>query len=297
MSYQSVFMALAIATAAPAQAESLAAEGELPPADEFRDTAAGHGSVSVVYLDSLANGFWVTPHVKAPLGTTRDRGVGLDASYNVANDWSIFGGIRYFHNVSTPPGGPEQRISAWQDLTLGAAWHKRFGNYDFTPSATVNIPTHDYPVTGNAYTGQHLHQLLLAATLSHQFDFTNFYYKIGYGYAFSQKVLGFDTGYQRLDAELGWFVNDRFSMHTFVTGRDGFGLTGPETGQLIAAGNSALAIKKAQVAQHDYHAWGLGFDYDFGNRWLASLSAQHAFWGNTVFDFKYALEARLTRSF
>jgi hypothetical protein len=27
------------------------------------------------------------------------------------------------------------------------------------------------------------------------------------------------------------------------------------------------------------------------------MSIQHEFWGDTVYDFKYALEARLTRNF
>jgi hypothetical protein len=41
----------------------------------------------------------------------------------------------------------------------------------------------------------------------------------------------------------------------------------------------------------------LGFDYDFGNRYTGTAAIQREFWGETVFDFKYALEMRLTRSF
>jgi hypothetical protein len=297
MSYRIVFMTLLIVATA-AHAESLPqADGELPPADEFRDTAAGHGTVSVVYLDSYVNGMWLTPHSKAPIGTVRDRGLGVDASYNVSNDWSIYGGIRYFNNVLKPPGAPEQRESAWQDITLGAAWHKRIGGYDFTPSVTASIPSHDYSISSDAYTGQRLHQLLFAATLSHQFDFTNLYYKLGYGYAFSQHVFGVNTGYQRADAELGWFVNDRFSVRTFLTGRDGFGVSYPEFGPLVGRYGPDVVARKIQLAEHSYHAWGLGADYDFGNRYVASFNVQHMFWGNLANDLKYAVEARLTRSF
>lgn len=262
------------------------------------DNPAGHGSVSVVYLDDYVNGMWLTPHFKAPIGSVRDRGLGLEASYNVSNDWSIYGGIRYFDNSLTPPGESEQTISAWQDITLGAAWHKRIGNYDFTPSATANIPSHDYPVTSDAYTGQRLHQLLFAATLSHQFDFTNFYYKLGYGYAFSQRLFSVNTGYQRADAELGWFANDRFSVRAFLTGRDGFGTSLPEFIKLAGGPDGAeIVANKTRLAEHSYHAYGLGLDYDFGNRYALDVSVQRLFWGNVANDLKYALEARLTREF
>jgi hypothetical protein len=261
------------------------------------DSPAGHGDVAVVYLDNYSNGMWYTPHFKFPIGTVRDRGIGIDASYNISSDWSIFGGIRYFHNELDPPGMPEQQTSAWQDFTLGAAWHMHFDGLDFTPSVSANIPSHDYPIIGDAYTGQNLNQLLLAATLSHQFDFTSIYYKLGYGYAFSEHVLGVDTGYQRADAELGWFVNDRFTLRAFLTGRDGFGVSLPEYKQLFAARGSQADANKVRIAEHSYHAWGLGFDYAFGNRCTASLSAQHMFWGNLANDLKFGLEARLTRSF
>ena len=132
-------------------------------------------------------------------------------------------------------------------------------------------------------------------TLAHQFDFTNFYYQLGYGYAFSQHVLGIDTGYQRFDGTLGWYVNEKFSVNGFVTGRAGFGVRGdlgPPPNPL-----NTFWYERGRITQHDYHAYGLGFGYDFGNRYAASASIQREFWGDTVFDFKYSLQAQLTRSF
>src|SRR5262249_2089456 len=155
----------------------------------------------------------------------------------------------------------------WQDITLGASRRFDLNGYIFTPSATAIIPSHDYPFFGLATVGQRLHQLVLGATLAHQLDFTNFYYKLDYGYAFSQHVLGVNTGYQRYDGELGWFVNEKFSVRGFLTGRSGFGLT--------ARGAPPPGFDpyfKAQTAQHDYRALGFGFDYDFGNRYLLSSS-------------------------
>jgi hypothetical protein len=288
---------IALALAGATFTSPAAAQADAPSAGDIGDSPAGHGSVSLTYDHYFENGVWVTAHTKVPYGTVHDQSIGFEGSYNVSDDWSVFGGIRYTNNVDHPIGKQEQTISAWQDISLGAAWHKHFGNYDFTPSVTANIPSHDYTVAGGGYTGQHLHQLLLAATLSHQFDFTNFYYKLGYGYAFSQKVLGFDTGYQRFDAELGWFVNDHFSVRSFATGRGGFGLTVAEVGRFVAAGNTELALQKTRVIEHSYRAWGLGADYDFGNHFVASIDAQHLYWGASVFNIDYDVQVRLTRNF
>ena len=268
-----------------------------PASGGVEDNPAGHGSVSVSYINTLEHDVWGKPYLKRnPFGTVRLQGLGLDGSYNVADNWTIYGSIRYVDNVAKPISGPEQRVSDWTDATLGAAWHTLFNGYEITTSATTNIPVNDYTTIGGAYAGQHLQQLLLDVSLAHQFDFTNIYYRLGYGYAFSQKVRGFDTGYQRYDAELGWFANERFSVRGFLTGRGGFGLTGFEYQQALAAGK-ITASDRARTAEHSYRAFGLGTDYDFGSNWLASLSVQHAYWGATVFDAKYALEARLTRSF
>ena len=293
-----IVMVLSIAAADLAHAESVPPEDANVPAPEtFGETAAGHGSLWASYTNTFEHDVWVKPdQKKAPYGTVRLQGAFLGGSYNVTDDWSIDGSIRYVDNVARPLGKPEQDVSGLQDATLGAIWHKNVSGYEITTSATATIPVRDYEIVGGAYAGQHLRQLLLGISLAHQFDFTHIYYRLGYGYAFSQKVLGFDTGYQRYDAELGWFVNDRFSVNAFLTGRGGFGLTAFETVHALATG-TLTALQRAQVSEHSYRAWGLGADYDFGNRYVASCNVQHTYWGANVFDAKYALEARLTRNF
>lgn len=293
-----------------------------PVKQSVQDSATGHGSISIGFFDTDINGFWLRSNIKLPLGNVHMLGTGLDASYNLNNDWTIYGGIRYFEGrangpdmfvncpttappqcAGAPPQTPQHPESpflddgnyhgAWQDWNFGVAYHANIGNYYITPAATAYIPTHDYPTFGNAVVGQDLRQLLLAVTLSHQFDFTNFYYKLGYGYALSQHVLGINTGYQRYDGELGWFVNDKFSVRGFVTGRSGFGARadfGPPS-------FDDFWYERQRFTQHDYRAYGLGFDYGIGERYTASISVQHEFWGDSVYDFKYAVEARLTRSF
>lgn len=315
-------LVLSLAGTTLAMPASAQVQPTAPSSGNAGDSPAGHGSVSVAFFDTAIDGFWLRSNLKLPVGAVHMLGTGLDASYNVSDDWTVYGGIRYFTGRSggpfpnCPTLAPPQCAGqpplanphpdapflddgnyhgAWQDWNLGVAWHANIGNTYITPSATAFIPTHDYPTYGNAVVGQDLRQLLLDVTVSHQFDFTNFYYKVGYGYAFSQHVLGVDAGYQRFDGELGWFVNEKFSVRGFVTGRAGFGARadlGPPPVPL-----PDVWYERQRLTQHDYHAYGLGFDYGIGDRYTASANIQREFWGDSVFDFKYALEARLTRSF
>lgn len=294
-----------------------------PAGDDLRETAQGHGSISIAYLNTYVNGFHVDSNIEVPVGVMHSQGVAFDVDYFVADAWSVHVGLPYIDNryngaphcpttappkcAGTPALDPQHPESpfwddnryhgAWQDWNIGVAWHSHINDYYITPSITAIIPSHDYPFFTNAAVGQRLHQVMLAATLAHQFEFTNIYYKFGYGYVFSQHVLGVDTGYQRLDGELGWFANERFSVRGFITGRIGNGISAMEGTPLFNGFTNDFWYHHDQTAQHNYGGVGIGFDYALGSRYTLTAGVQHEFYGNTVFDFKYAVETRLTRSF
>lgn len=291
--------------------------------DDLAQTARGHGSISIAYLGSYVNGFHLDSETEVPNGAVHSRGVAFDVDYFVADDWSLHLGIPYLDNrfkgvphcpttappecAGIPPLDPPHPESqflddnhyhgTWQDWTLGAEWHTHIGDYYITPSITAVIPSHDYTFFANAAVGQRLNQLLLATTLAHQFEFTNLYYKLGYGYAFSQRVLGHDTGYQRFDVELGWFANEKLALRAFVSGRLGNGMSAADLLPLTDGQTSEYWYRHDQLSEHSYFGAGFGFDYALDDRYTLSAGIQRAFWGETVFDFEYAYEVRLTRSF
>jgi len=294
-----------------------------PLGEDAQESARGHGSISAAYLSTYVDGFNLDSHTEVHPGIFHSQGVALDVDYNVSDDWSVHVGLPYFDNryngvphcpttappqcASVPALNPQHPESAfhddnryhgsWQDWDLGVAWHTHISDYYLTPSLTAILPSHDYPFFTNAAVGQRLRQLQIAATLAHQFDFSNIYYKVGYAYVLSQHVLGVDTGYQRYDLELGYFVNEKLSLRAFLSGRDGFGLSATELGPLTAGQTNAYWYHHDQLAKHSYYGAGAGVDYALGDRYTLSAGLQHALWGDTVFAFKYALETRLTRSF
>jgi hypothetical protein len=253
-----ILSALLLACAVPGAAQvSNPAQQMADPADRTpQDSAAGHGSISIAYLNTYVNGFWADSNTKLPNGAVRSQGVALQAEYYVSNDWSVNVGIPFFRNkylgnqphcpTTVPPqcapgnpGGvpalnpphPESNFiddgqyhGTWQDYSFGASYHTQIEDYYLTPSVTAVIPSHEYVFFDNAAVGQRLRQLMLAVELDHQFQFTNIYYKLGYGFAFSQEVLSENTGYQRFYGELGYFFNEKLTLRTFLSGRLGNGL-------------------------------------------------------------------------
>lgn len=310
-----------------------------PPLAEG-ESMRGHGSFSITYLNTYVNGFWLDSNTKEAIGPERSLGVALDFDYYVADAWSVHVGIPYLSNKYTgpqphcpttappqcAPGNPQyQNIpvlnpphpesqfiddgkyhSTWQDFSLGAAWHTDVNGYLITPSVTAVIPSHDYVFFDNAAVGQRLHQLVLAGLLEHQFEFTNIYYRLGYGYAFSQHVTAYDsnnvayrfnTGYQRFGGELGYFINPKLSVRALLSGRIGNGASAGEILPLAAGQTDDIWYHHDQISEHTYFGAGLGFDYNLNDHYSLTADIQREFFGELVFNFKYAFELKLSRGF
>src|SRR5450432_3197071 len=85
---------------ASVHAQTSDSTNEPPPAvSETSETQKGHGSISVAYLNTLANGMVFAPNQPAaPGGTVRSRGVALDLDYYFADQWSVDIGIPFLSN-------------------------------------------------------------------------------------------------------------------------------------------------------------------------------------------------------
>lgn len=311
----------ALAQTAPS---SHIADSAQPPSDTLGETAKGHGAISISYLNTYVNGFYVDSNTKIPTGAVRSQGVALDLDYNFAEDWSAHLGIPFLSNrydgpaphcpTNTPPQcagapvlnpqHPESQFlddgnthGTWQDWTLGAAYHTHIGDYLITPSITATIPSHGYVFFANAAVAQDIWQLEFAATLAHQFAFTNLYYSLGYGYVFTERNLGTSVSHNRWDLELGYFVSEKLSLRTFTTGRVGHGYTAAHLLPITDGQTNAYWYHHDQISEHNYAGVGLGLDYQFADNYTLSTSIQRLIWGETVFDFKYAFEARLIKQF
>jgi hypothetical protein len=296
----------------------LAAEPAPPLNSSSEGTAKGHGSVSVGYQNTYVNGM-LFPTGEAPIGSVRIQSISLDLNYFFADRWSAQLGIPFIeskysgpvpHCISQAPPQcagqvvpvhphPESQFlddgsyhGAWQDWMLGVAYHGNVDDYLLTPSITAHLPSHHYTFFANAAVGQDLRKLEVAIDLAHQFDFTNLYYRIRAGHVFVERTLGQSVDYDKLDLELGYFVNETWTLKVFGVGKKGNGYTGPPV-----ARTTEEWYHHDQRAKHNYANLGAGFDYHFDDKYSLSATVQRLVWGQAVFDFKYSLDVHLTRQF
>ena len=294
-----------------------AGEAPAPIEDVLEGSEKGHGTMSIAYLNTLVNGFRVSDSNIVPIGSVRSHTVDLSLDYHITDRWSLHAEIPYLVNryqgtrphcpTAAPPQcanipalknpHPESRFlddgsfhGDWQDWTFGAAYNADLEGFFVTPYLTIYIPSHDYTFFSQAAVGSGLQRVELGATLAHQFDFTQLYYRIGYARVFGEETLGHGIDHNKLDLELGYFLNESWTVKGFSTARKGAVFTG------VYDMTSELFYHHDQRTPHNYASAGFGVDYNF-NKYILSTSVQREIWGQFVFNFQYAFEMRLTRSF
>lgn len=290
-----------------------------PPVPEAAETARGHGTYSLGYQNTFVDGMLLDiPGGRAPIGTVRIQSIAVDLDYFFADRWSAHVGAPYIQSryrgpaphcpTDLPPQcsgapalarpHPESRFlddgkshGAWQDWTLGLSYHADLDGFLTTPSIVVTLPTHHYTFFANAAVGQDLRKVELAIDESHQFDFTNLYWRAIAGHVFVQKTLGQRIDYNQLDLELGYFMNETLTVKAFGVGKKGLGYNGGYDQ------TTELWYHHDQRAPHNYANLGAGFDYRATKLTTVSATLEKLVWGETVFDFKYSLTLRLARDF
>ena len=298
---------------------AVAAEPARPIDRTLEETAKGHGSVSIGYQNTYVDGMFLpVPGGIAPIGTVRIQSITLDLNYYFADRWSAEVGIPYVEGryrgpaphcitqappqckgvvVPTQPHPESQFLDdgnyhgTWQDWTLGLAYHENVNDYILIPSVTAYLPSHNYTFFANAAVGQDVQKLELAIDLAHQFELTNVYYRVRTGHVFARKTLGQSIDYNKLDLELGYFLNETWTVKAFGVAKKGDGYTGSYDQ------TTEQWYHHDQRAEHNYANIGAGFDYHVNDKYTVSTTLQRLVWGQFVFDFKYSLDVHLTREF
>ena len=142
-----------------------------------------------------------------------------------------------------------------------------------------------------------LWQVEFSTVLAHQFDFSNWFYHVGYGYVFTERTLGTSVSHHRLYFDIGYFVNEKVSIRAMTSGRVGHGYSARHLLPLTEGQTNDFWYHHDQISEHNYFGAGVGIDYEFGGGYTLSTSVQKLIWGETVFNFKYAFETRLIKAF
>ncbi len=293
----------------------LKADETTPP-----EYAAGHGSVGIEFQDSYDHGDFDGPAGKDS-GNVRFLSYQLQASYLVADGWEVHLGLPYIESMFSDklpggmfahpilscltPAGPTPACrptllddgsyhGTFQDWDAGVRYHFDYNGVQVAPEIDLIVPSHNYAYYGTSI-GERNTEFGLGVELSHQFDFTNFFWHAHAEYFFNTPHIGYDNDYYTLGLDVGYFFSPRLSAKLLTDLRLGNGITDQEIGGPPALNPIWLNHDRIRLQEH-----GLGggaIDYEFARDWDFQTTLMHAVWGRSNGDLKYSLDLRLTRSF
>ncbi len=292
------------------------------PADQsVAYTAAGHGSVAIESQNIYYHGDFNGPAGKDS-GDVRFLVYELEASYFVANGWEIhaslpyieskFSGSPFAQQFAHPvlscltPAGPTPTCrptlidngnyhGTFQDWNAGVRYHFDYDGVQVAPEVDLVIPSHNYPYYGSASFGERNTKLGVGVELSHQFDFTNFFYQAHYEYFFNTPHIGYGNNYNSFGLDVGYFFSPKLSAKFITDLKIGNGITDQEIGGPPAL--DPIWLNHDRIRLQDHGLVGGAIDYVFAKNYDLQTTLEHAVWGRSNGDLKYDLDLRVTRSF
>lgn len=282
--------------------------------------AAGHGSVGVDYQNVYYHGDFDGPAGKDS-GDVRFQVWQLQASYFVANGWEIHASLPYIESkFSGPtaaifahpvlscltPAGPTPACrpvlidngnyhGTFQDWDAGVRYHFDYNGYQIVPELDLIVPSHNYQYYGAASFGERNTKLGVGVELSHQFDFTNFFYQAHYEYFFNTPHIGYGNNYNSFGLDVGYFFSPKLSAKFIADLKVGNGITDQQIGGPPAL--DPVWLNHDRIRLQDHGIVGGAIDYVFARNYDLQTTLEHAVWGRSNGDLKYALDLRLTRNF
>ena len=315
-------LALVVLPAAASHAQSAGTgRAAAKPAEQSLEPGnRGHGSFTFGYQNTLADGFDASVGADLDFGVVRLQSVFLTLEYYLGERWAFHFSVPYvtakyrgdfpFCPEVEPPtcvAGADYTLTepqpdseflddgsyhgSWQDYTFGLSYHHVIEDtYFLTPTVLVTIPSHEYTFYAQAAPGKYLERVEFSLELAHQLELSNWYWRGAAGYVFVEETLGQNVDYAKVDLELGYFLSDRFIVKGFAAGKHGHGYSGADN-------TSEELYHIIQRTPHNYANLGAGLDWRIDDRYTVSATAQTLIWGEDVFDYKYSIDLRLTRSF
>lgn len=282
--------------------------------------AAGHGSIGIDYQNVYYHGDFDGPAGKDS-GNVRFQVWQLQASYFVADGWEIHAGLPYIQGKFSGPtaamfahpvlscltaAGPTPACrpvlldngnyhGSFQDWNAGVRYHFDYNGYQIAPEVDLLVPSHNYQYYGAASYGERNTQVGVGVQLAHQFDFTNFYYQAHYEYFFNTPHIGYNNNYNSFGLDVGYFFSPDLSAKLITDLKIGNGITDQEIGGPPAL--DPIWLNHDRIRLQDHGIVGGAIDYAFAKKLDLQATLEHAVWGRSDGDLKYALDFRLTRRF
>ena len=252
--------------------------------------AAGEGSVSVVYSNSVSDRH-LLPTTAYDIGRIDSHALLADVTYGITDRLAVSLGLpliasRYRGDRPHQRTNPDRLDdgdwhSSWQDLRVGVRYNVLRGPVMVTSYVGSIVPSHDYEYFAHSAAGRRLKELQAGVSVGHllQRGVPGLFVQGRYAFGFVEQTLDIRPNRSNLDLEVGYFVTP--SLRIFALG----------AGQLTHAGIdvypaeiSVLVLTPEQISHHDqidrinFVKVGAGASMDLGERFgvFASYGTQVA---------------------
>ena len=187
--------------------------------------------------------------------------------------------------------------AGWQDISLSLryAWIRK--KWMVTPYLTTGQPLREYPTFAHAAVGTSQWRVELGVSAGRQFTgrLRNLYFVGGLAYAWMQPT-DRTVNHATLSAELGWFLNEKWSVHANLSRQKSFnGFDFPADFPLPR--NDDHFFYHDMNLRNDFTNIGFGVDWQATDRDRVFISQGHTIHGENTHIIKYVLTLGYSRSF
>jgi hypothetical protein len=266
--------------------------------------ARGEGSVSLTAQYHRFTAHYAPNGEIVELGGSQSRSLTLSADYGLTDRVAVQFSVPYAQGRNGHDPSPVLGHSGIddghyhggvQDMQLGVQFNAFMTPVVFTPFVDLRVPAHDYPTEGEAAIGRGLREVRAGFDVGRRLDpwLPSALANLRVSRAFVEKLNGVGTDRTNVDLTLGFFLNDRWSIHAIGEWQEtSGGLNFPDD----VLGSPELFHSHDRILDDDHLRGGAGATFawndktDLGVSYIKTLSGSNTHVGQ-------GFSLTITRSF
>ena len=133
----------------------------------------------------------------------------------------------------------------------------------------------------------------LGSRFIYQPPFSDAWYRLDISYVFVEETLGVNIDHWRINAEVGYFLNPRWSLRGFLLIKEGDGLVFPD--DFPPPRTDERWFQHDRMVRHNYVNAGLGLDWNVNQNYQLGVSALTMVHADQVHIVDYAFTLSVAR--
>jgi hypothetical protein len=272
----------------------------------------GHGEGTIALQNLFIEEHTIADGTRNKVGTITTNSAFLNFEYGLTDRLALTVGLPYKSSKYSGPNGHDPRTldddhgqhfiddgdfhAGWQDISLSLryAWIRK--KWMVTPYVTTGTPLRDYVTFAHAAVGTGQWRVEGGVSAGRQFSgaLRNLYFVGGLSYTWLEAT-DRTVNHATLSGELGWFFNEKLSVHMNVARQKTF--NGFDFPQDFPNRTDDHFFYHDMNLRNDFTNIGFGVDWQASDRDRLFLSQGHTIHGDNTHIIKYVLTLGYSRGF